>query len=133
PAIAVGLTPISSSASMTAIWASPRAPPLPSASAKLFMANHSQRRLAREFESLRRKRPHQFRFARGIGAGRGAIAHPSGDALHDRGQAKKIIGEVDRQMRPRVETGPRQIGRDIVVARRYAERSKIEADQRAGA
>ena len=36
--MATGLRPSSSSASKTTIWASPRAPPAPSASAKVFIA-----------------------------------------------------------------------------------------------
>ena len=69
----------------------------------------------------------------GVRAGRGAVAHPAGDALQDRGEAEEIVGEIDRQMRPRIEAGARHIGVDIGRQRRNAERREIEPDQRAGA
>ena len=58
--MAAGRTPISSSASSTAICAMPRAPPPPSASAKVFIRS----RLPREFPRLRGERTHHQRHAR---------------------------------------------------------------------
>ena len=89
--------------------------------------------LAREFPALGRERPHQCGLGGSKGAGGGAVAHAAGDALHDRGEAEEIIGEIDRQMRPRIEPGARHIGIHVSRQRGNAERCEIEADQRAGA
>src|SRR5579864_2308954 len=110
PAMAAGFIAISSSASMIAIWASPRAPPPPSASAKLLVrAAVTRLRLAGECPCPGGERTHHFGSRRRVGAGRGAVAHAADDALQDRGDAEEIIGRVDRHMRPRVEAGARHI------------------------
>ena len=51
----------------------------------------------------------------------------------DRGEAEEVIREIDVHMRPRVETGARHVGVDIVAHRRNAERLQIHPDQRSGA
>ena len=84
----------------------------------------SRARLRRELPRLDRKRPHQRRHGGGVLARRGAVAHAPDDALQDRGQAEEIVGEIDRQMRPRVEAGARDVSVDIVRARRDAERAR---------
>ena len=94
---------------MTAICASPRAPPPPSAKRKGLHAPACRG----ELPAFGGERPHQFGLGRGECAGRGAVAHASGDALHDRGEAEEIIGEINRQMRPRIEAGARHVGIDI--------------------
>src|SRR5208283_2421975 len=133
--MATGLTPISSSASMTTICASPRAPPPPSASAKVFIAPGAScwLRLRGKFPSLGGKRPHQFGPRRGVGAGGGAVAHAAHDALQNRRDAEEIVGGVSRQIGPRIESGAPHIGSDIRVTIGNTERRQIATDQRAGA
>ena len=89
--------------------------------------------LAGERPGGRRQRPHHRRLGGGVCAGRGAVTHSPRDTLQDRGQAKKIIGKIDGQMRPRIETGPRHIEIDIGIKRRDAERPKVESHERTGA
>ena len=107
PAMATGLTPISSSASITAIWASPRAPAAAEREREGLHLPRRTPRLARELPRLVGKRPHHLRLGGGVLAGRGAVAHAADDALQDRGDAEEIVGEIDGEMRPRIEPGAR--------------------------
>src|SRR5262252_9445201 len=112
--MAAGFWPMSSSASSTAMWASPRAPPPPSARAKLFViARPPRAQTPRPY----RERAHQRRHGGGVLARCRAVAHAADDALEDRRQAEEIVGEIDRQMRARVEPGTRHIGLHIGRAR----------------
>src|ERR1700684_3639409 len=119
---------------MTAMWARPRAPPAPSASAKVFIRRGASRRacLLREFPSFRRQRTHQRGFRRGVCAGGGAIAHASNNSLKDRGNAEEIVSGINRKIGAGVETGPPHISFDVIFKRRNSERGQIVADQRAG-
>src|SRR5487761_1410488 len=100
PAMACGFTPISSSASITAIWARPRAPPEPSASAKVLLILSPG--LPRELPGLGGERPHHLGLGRRMRAGGGAVAHPADDALQGRCEAEELIGEIHRQIRARI-------------------------------
>ena len=131
--MAAGFTPISSSASTTAMCASPRAPPAPSASAKVFMCGAPARPPRGELPGRRGERPHHLRAGGRVLVGRGAVAHAPDDALQDRGEAEEIVGRVDVEVRPRIEAGARDVGFDVLAHRRNAERSQVEPDQRADA
>src|SRR5258708_16312011 len=119
PAIATGFTPISSSASTMAICARPRAPPAPSASAKVFtrysLYGSFGARLAREAPGRGREGAHHQRTRGRIFIRRGAIAHASDDALQDRGETEEVVGEIDRQMWPRIEPGACDVSIDVVA------------------
>ena len=128
--MATGFTPISSSASATTIWASPRAPPPPKRERHGFHLAPASRAKRQAVSASGRT---ICALAGGVLAGRGAVAHAAGDALQDRGDAEEIVGEIGRQMRPRIEPGARAIHLDVGRQRRNAERREIEADQRAGA
>ena len=66
-------------------------------------------------------------------ARRRAVPHPADDALKDRGKAKKIIGEIDRQMFAHLEASARHIS--VYVGRTVgnAEASQVMADERSHA
>src|ERR1700691_5682101 len=106
PAIATGFTPISSSASMTAMCASPRAPPPPSASAKIFIGLAASRRarLTREFPRFGGERLHEARLGPRDGTACSAVAYPADDALQDRRDAKEIVGRIHPQIGAGSET-----------------------------
>src|SRR5208282_6106250 len=133
--MATGFTPISSSASMTAICASPRAPPPPSASAKVFIlaASSSCPGLTGEAPGLGGEWPDKFGPRRGVGAAGGAIAHAADDALQDRRDAEEIVSGVRRQVGSRIESGALHVSINIRLARGNAERGQIATDERAGA
>ena len=84
----------------------PRAPPPPSASANgLHFAPPRGRSATRSRPAAAPSAP----CAGGVLAGRGAVAHAAGDALQDRGDAEEVVGEIDREMRPRIEPGARDV------------------------
>src|SRR5580658_4855602 len=127
--MALGLTPISSKASITAICASPRAPPPPSASANVFIRRGSfGAGLEREFPALGGKRPHQRGALDGVRAGRGAVADAADNTLEDRRDAEEVVSRIHREIRPRIEAGALHIGFDIGLAARNAERGQIMPD-----
>ena len=66
-------------------------------------------------------------------AGGGAVPHPPGDALQDRGDAEEIVGEVDIEAGPWIEAGTRCISFDIALFGRNAERAEVVAGKRTGA
>src|ERR1700684_744437 len=119
---------------MTAMWARPRAPPAPSASAKLFIRCGASRRacLPREFPGFRRQRTHQRSLGRGKRACGGAVAHASDNSLKDRGNAEEIVSGINRKIGAGVETGPPHISFDVICKRRNSERGQIMTDQGAG-
>src|SRR6266542_2842690 len=119
--MATGLTPSSSSASITAMWASPRAPPPPSASASV---------LGLWAEATVRRPPARTPTPPAPAAAPAARAPD--DALQDRGDAEEIVGHVGRQMRARIEPGALDVAIDIGVARGNAERGEILPAQRGG-
>ncbi len=89
--------------------------------------------LLRKLEGLGGEWPHLLTLGRREGAGRGAVAHAAGDALHDRGETEEIVSKINRQIRPRVEAGARHISIDVSVERWNAERGKVGTHQRSGA
>src|SRR5580692_3826849 len=134
PAIAAGFTPRSSSASITAMCASPRAPPPPSARAKVFIrVAVLGSGLEREFPPLGGQWSDKIGLGRRKRAGRGSVANAAHYALQDRREAKEIVGGIDRQIRSRVEAGTLHVGVDVLHERWNAECGKVESDQRAGA
>src|ERR1700722_7755496 len=100
---------------MTAMWARPRAPPAPSASAKVFIRCGASRGacLLRELPSFRRQRTHQRSLRRGECASGGAVAHASDNTLKDRGNAEEIVSGINRKIGARIAAGPPHISFDV--------------------
>src|SRR5579863_10231942 len=98
--------------------ASPRAPPPPSASAKVFIrVAVLAAGLACEFPAFGGQRSNEIGFGGRKRAGRGAVANPANDALQDRSKAEEIVSGIDRQIRSRIEPGALHVSIDILRQR----------------
>src|SRR5689334_15767275 len=119
------------------MWANPRDPPLPRASPNVLLIERdrscSSSGGAGKLPCLVRERPHKRSHRQCLLAGRRAVAGTPDDALEDRSEAKEIIGEVDRKIRARIESGARHIGVDICAARGDAQRVEVMPYERAHA
>src|SRR4029077_19314930 len=90
-------------------------------------------RLTGELPCPARKRPYQRRHGERLLARRRSVAHTTDDPLQDRSETEEVVGEIERQMWPRIEAGPRNIGVHVRAARRNAEASEIVTEERAHA